>query len=134
MNGDGLDDLAGWFDKWRSPSGHLGNHLVVLHGHPDGLHPGPLQSANTPGTDGILATPEGCGWGLVATDVNGDGPVDWVASSYPCRDTATIAAILGTGSGLGSSFVESPLGLVSPFSIGALPLSGGSREWLVVGG
>ena len=133
LNGDGLDDLAGWFDMWR-PSVHLGSQLVVLHGHPDGLHLAPLQSANTPGSDGILATPEGYGWGLVTTDFNGDGPVDLVASSDPWRDRATIAAILGTGSGLGTSFVESPLGLVRPFSIGALPLSGGSREWLVVGG
>ena len=133
LNGDGLDDLAGWFDTWR-PSVHLGSQLVVLSGHPDGLHLDPLQSANTPGSDGILATPEGYGWGLVATDFNGDGPVDLVASSDPWRDRASIAAILGTGSGLGTSFVESPLGLVSPFSIGALPLSGGSREWLVVGG
>lgn len=130
LNGDGLDDLAGWFYQ-SAPSGF---HLAVLHGHPDGLHPAPLQGANTPGADGILATPDGYGGDLVATDFNGDGPVDLVASSWKYRpDTTTISAILGTGSGLGSSFVESQISLASSFTLGAQPLSGGTHEWLVVG-
>ncbi len=130
LNGDGLDDLAGWF----SQNAPRRDHLAVLHGHPDGLHPAPLQSANPPGADGILPTPEGYGGGVVATDFNGDGLGDLVASSRKSSPMATtVSVFLGTGSGLGSSFLEIPIRLASIFTIGAQPLSGGTHEWLVLG-
>ena len=129
LNGDGLDDLAGKVFQYSPRI----TRVVVLHGHPDGLHIAPLAVAKAPGMDGIVASPEGYG-GLVATDFNGDGPVDLVVSAGTTAPmTMSVALILGTGSGLGSSFVESPIGIAKRFTIQALSLSGGTHPWLVLG-
>jgi len=125
VNSDGYADLAGVL--WQSSTNDY--RVVVLHGHADGLHPAVLAVAGTPGVDGFWASPAG-GGRLAATDFNGDGFVDLVLG---VRSPASLQVILGTGTGLGAAFVGSPVGVEGFTNVGALPLSGGTQEWLVLG-
>ena len=73
FNQDGRDDLASLW--WQESAGE--NRLVVLHGHPDGLHPAVLAVTDTPGVDGFWSWASWRrGARLAAADVNGDGLVD----------------------------------------------------------
>ena len=132
LNGDGLDDLAAWLYQ-ASPSVA---RIVVLHGQRTGLHIGPLPSATTPGVDGLLSVPEGYGGNLVATEFNGDGVTDLVVSNRT-REGRSFLVFLGTGTGLGTTFIESELAAFGWAGydglMDALPLSGGTHEWLVLG-
>jgi len=135
LNGDGADDLAGVF--WQSSTRDY--RVVVLHGHQDGLHPAVLAAAAKPGVDGFWAAPAG-GGRLAATDFNGDKVVDLVLG---VGSPASVAVILGIScatsqdatctNGLGAKFVQSPVGIELFSSVQALPLSGGTGRWLVLG-
>ncbi len=130
VNADGRDDLAGIL--WKEDGA-----AFVLHGHADGLHPAPLVAPGGPGVDGYWADYT-CSWELAATDFNGDGLVDLVCAGYAKSSSEkALSVILGTGSGLGTSVVDSVLDIGDFPSIDglqALPLSGGSRGWLAVTG
>jgi hypothetical protein len=133
VNADGRDDLAG--TMWHNSA--VNSAAFVLHGHPDGLHPAPLATPGGPGVDGYWANYT-CSTRLVVTDFNGDGLVDLICAGHakPTMQMA-LSVILGTGSGLGTAIVDSVLDIGDFPSIDglrALPLSGGSREWLVVRG
>ena len=125
VNGDGSDDLAAVI--WQSTTNDY--RVVVLHGHTDGLHPAVLAVAGTPGVDGYWASPAG-GGRLAATDFNGDKLVDLVLG---VRSPASLEVILGTATGLGTAFVNSPVGVEGFSNVAALPLSGATQEWLVLG-
>jgi hypothetical protein len=125
LNGDGAADLAAVM--WQSSTRDF--RVVVLHGHADGLHPAVLAAAGTPGVDGFWAAPEGGGQ-LAATDFNADKSVDLVLGF---GTPPSLEVILGTGTGLGAAFVESPVDAYGFQKVQALPLSGGTQEWLVLG-
>jgi hypothetical protein len=125
VNGDSRDDLAGVL--WQSSTNDY--RVVVLHGHTDGLHPAVLAAAGTPGVDGFWASPAG-GGRLAVTDFNADSSVDLVLGAL---SSAELQVILGTGTGLGAAIVGSPSGVGGFTNVTALPLSGATQEWLVLG-
>ena len=133
VNGDSRDDLAGVL--WQSSTNDY--RVVVLHGQIDGLHPAVLTAAGTPGVtpgkDAFWVSPAGGGQ-LAATDFNADKSVDLVLGAL---STANLHVILGTGTGtgagLGTAIVESPSGVGGFTNVAALPLSGATQEWLVLG-
>ncbi len=139
VDGDGRDDFVGTFSTPSTRS----YEVVVLHGHrPDGLRPAALPAVDTPGQDGFWAwapawrPPATDFYGVgepIATDFNGDGSVDLVLGGS--HNTSIIRVILGTGTGLGASYADTSVGMEwSSMAYGrALPLSGGTRDWLVVG-
>lgn len=121
FDGDGRDDLAAGFSQ-SSPR-EFG--VVVLHGHADGVREAPLPVADTPGVDTFWPTPRSAS--PVASDVTGDGHVDLVLGMWP-----SMAVIPGSRDGLTGTFVESSPGIAVNY-LQALPLSGGSRNWLAIG-
>ncbi len=124
VNGDGYGDLTAVL--WQSSTNDY--RVVLLHGHPDGLHPATLAVAATPGVDGFLVSPVP-GGRLAVTDFNGDKVVDLVLGF---GTPANLEVVLGTGTGLGAAFVGSPVDAYGFQNLQALPLSGGTQEWLVL--
>ncbi len=118
VNADGRDDLT------VSGSREVG----VLHGHADGLHPGPLAAPGQPGTDAIWSTEWSPLAGSAATgDLTGDGHADLAMTRGPDDQ---MGIVIGTGQGLGSEVTQWP---VSGVALNVLPLSGGTHMWLALG-
>ncbi len=129
VNGDSRDDLAAVV--WQSSSNDY--RVIVLHGQTVGLQPAVLAAGGTPGVDGYWASPAGGGQ-LAATDFNGDKSVDLVLGALSSAELHVIlGAGTGTGAGLGTAFVELPSGVEGFTNVQALPLSGATQEWLVLG-
>ncbi len=127
FNRDGRDDLAGVW--WQDSASE--NLVMVLHGHPDGLHPAVLEYAR-PGVDGFIHACQREGGGkLAAADVNGDGLVD-LALCW--GSPGPFDFIPGGVAGLGFRFVGPYVGMLSDCSdVQTLPLSGGAHDWLIFG-
>ncbi len=131
LNGDGSADLA--LSAFEFPVGSV--KIAVLHGHADGVHPAPLPAAGTPGVqDAVWSIPyrlvgsaDDVAQNLVSGDLTGDGNADLALATG-----STVEVILGTGSGLGTTSLDWAVGSWSRH-MAALPLSGGSHDWLVVG-
>ena len=131
FNRDGFADLA--LAAFVFPGGSV--RVAVLHGHVDGLHPAPLPDAGTPGVEdavwsipsALLGSADEAAQNLVSGDLTGDGNADLAVAQGP-----TVEVILGTGRGLGTTSLSWEVGSWSRY-IAALPLSGGSHDWLVVG-
>ncbi len=129
VNGDSRDDLAAVL--WQSGTNDY--RVVVLHGQAAGLQPAALAVASTPGVDGFWAAPAG-GGRLAATDFNADKSVDLVLGALSSAQLHVILGTgTGTGAGLGTAIVESPSDVEGFTNVQALPLSGATQEWLVLG-
>ena len=106
--------------------------VALLHGHDDGLHPGPLAAPGQPGADTLwrydAATGASFGGRAVTGDVTGDGFADLLLRVERGQGDSGLVIVLGTATGIGSDSEEwmwwgSPLNL--------LPLSGGTTLWPV---
>ncbi len=124
FNRDGRDDLA------------LGSvsATAVLHGHTNGLRPGLLPAAGTPGVDAVWpvgGADEDYGEVVAAGDLTGDGDPDLAVGAR---------VVLGTDAGLGTTITDwavrttsdqrSPVDREPYGDIAVLPFSGGSHAWL----
>jgi hypothetical protein len=106
--------------------------VVLLHGHADGFHPGPLPAPGQPGSDTI--------WSgyikAVSGDVTGDGYADLALAGRqpfagpPTAWVAKFAIVVGTSKGLGER-IPWPKQAVRALNI--LPLSGSTHSWLLLG-
>jgi hypothetical protein len=109
--------------------------VAVLHGHADGLHPGPLAGPGQPGVDTLwqydAATGTRFGGRAVTGDITGDGFADLLMGIYRGQGDAGVMIVLGTGNGLGSDS-EEWMSWGGPITL--LPLSGGTTMWQVFGG
>ncbi len=128
VNADGHDDLT---------LGRFRGGVAVLHGHPDGLHPGPLAAPGQPGTDTIWSGYESP---AMSGDVTGDGYADLILRPDPApggvapvsEPAHKIGIVIGASNGLGSEVTLWPnLGL--PYALNVLPFSGGTDMWLALG-
>ncbi len=125
VSADGLADLA------------VGSNRGVglLHGHADGLRPGPLGAPGRPGADGLWTAYQGP---AATGDLTGDGHAD--LAMVRSADLAVTIAV-GTSTGIGSDVVTWSLPAWPPgqwqtpnkYPFTVLPLSGGSHQWLVIG-
>jgi hypothetical protein len=121
VNADGHDDLA------------LGGHqeVAVLHGHADGLHPGPLAAPGQPGTDALWS---GVSGPAVSGDLTGDGFADLAMVSSATASSVTMSIAVGTANGLGSDQAAWSIDAVqNSAALSILPFSGGTHGWLAVG-
>ena len=123
VNADGREDLT------VGASG-----VAVLHGHTDGLHPGPLAAPGQPGVDTLwqydAATDTRFGGRGVTGDVTGDGFADLLMSVSRFQGDSGLVIVLGTSQGLGADS-EEWMSWGSPPNL--LPLSGGTTMWQVFG-
>ncbi len=125
VNSDGLADLAVGSNRG----------VALLHGHADGLHPGPLGAPGRPGADGLWTAYAGP---AATGDLTGDGCAD--LAMIRSKDLAVTIAV-GTSTGIGSDNVTWSLPAWPPgqwqtpnkYPFNVLPLSGGSHKWLVIG-
>ncbi len=118
VNADGHDDLAlGALD----PTSRGGGEVILLHGHADGFHPGPLSAPGMPGKDTMWSP----GLEAASGDFTGDGFTDLALGSW--------RIVVGTSAGLGPETVGCGAGGGSSDTLNALPLSGGTHLWLVIG-
>jgi hypothetical protein len=123
FNGDGFDDLV-------LSSNVSSATVAVLHGHADGLHPGALPAAGTPGTDAKWAIQwwnDNYGPDVASGDLTGDGNPDLAVEIG-----RGVRVILGTAGGLGVADVTWPAGTFDGTEVAVLPLSGGTHAWLAV--
>ena len=88
VNADGREDLALNAD---------GRDTVLLHGHADGFHPGPLVAPGQPGKDTIWRDSYGA---ALSGDLTGDGYVDLAINHEP------MIIQIGTSKGLGSTVAQ----------------------------
>lgn len=115
VNSDGSGDLSLGVTLPDGPA------VVLVHGHPEGFHPGRVVSAAEPGQDSIWPGARDGAFG----DFTGDGWTDLVL------DAAAI--VKGTNTGLESGPSPWFRSVGKNVRLSALPLSGGTRAWLIIG-
>jgi hypothetical protein len=101
FNGDGKADLA-WTNDYDNVSGTEVAGTVGL-----AINNGtatPFSSATATGTIGTNP------YGLIATDLNGDGKLDLVAANSPTLGSGSISALLGNGNGTFQSALNTMVG------------------------
>jgi hypothetical protein len=101
FNGDGKADLA-WTNDYDNVSGTEVAGTVGL-----AINNGtatPFSSATATGTIGTNP------YGLIATDLNGDGKLDLIAANSPPIGNGSISALLGNGNGTFQSAINTTVG------------------------